>query len=300
MSSRRAPAPAAAVANPNANENARAANAAAIAAGTAAAATGMPKTFWPRWAPESTMCITVVRWILYSSFAALVLFLILLTIHYTIYPILSFSPNDNGVISVPTLSDKQVQFDKSPAGNDASSNFVKLLPCGYSISMDLYLTGAFAQQTNPRVILYSAGSAVTTSTPDLITNFPNTNLVMWLNPGLNDLYVSAVTKDPNGSTPPALETTAAITNVPLKTPFRITYVYNQDFIEVYMNGNLQSFLPFKHKPIGLSASNPFWFGHMSSQSSCKVGNVYYWSRILTANEVKAYGAPVSTVKFFGV
>lgn len=300
MSSRRAqPAPAAqSNANATANESARAANAAAIAAGTAAAAT--PRTFWPRWAPESTMGKTILKWVLYSSFAALVLFLILLTVHYTIYPILSFSPNDNGLIRVPTLSDKQVQFDKSPAGNDASSNFVKVLPCGYSISMDLYLTGAFAQQTTPRVILYSSAAAVTTSTSNVITNFPNTNLIMWLNPDLNDLYVSAVTKDPSGTAVPALETTAAITNVPLRTPFRITYVYNSDFIEVYMNGSLQSFLPFKNKPIGLSASNPFWFGHVSSQASCKVGNVYYWNRILTANEVKAYGAPVSTVKFFGV
>jgi hypothetical protein len=300
MSSRRAqPALAVAPGTPEANANARAANTAAVAAG-AAAVVNRPKLFWPRWAPESTMGTTILRWVLYSSFAALILFLILLTVHYTIYPILSFSPNDNGLISVPTLSDKKVQFDKSPAGNDASSNFVKVLPCGYTLSMDLYLTGAFAQQTNPRVILYSSATAVKTSTPDVITNFPNTNIVMWLNPDLNDLYISAVTKDPSGSTPPALETAPVITNVPIKTPFRITYVYTTDFIEVYMNGNLQGFLPFQQKPIGLSNSNPFWFGHTSSQASCMVGNVYYWSRILTSNEVKAYGAPVSTVKFFGV
>jgi len=299
MSSRRAQQQAPAAAAPEANANARAANAAAVAAGAAAVVT-RPKLFWPLWAPESTMGTTILRGILYSSFAALVIFLILLAINYTIYPILSFSPNDNGLIRVPTLSDKKVQFDKSPAGNDASSNFVKILPCGYTISMDLYLTGAFAQQTNPRVILYSSAAAVTTSTPNVITNFPNTNIVMWLNPDLNDLYVSAVTKGPSGSTPPALETAPAVTNVPIKTPFRITYVYTSDFLEVYMNGNLQGFLPLQHKPIGLSASNPFWFGHMSSQASCKVGNVYYWGRVLTSNEVKAYGAPVSTVKFFGV
>jgi len=258
------------------------------------------KLWWPAWKPETSLLAKIISVFLHVSFAAFIVFLILLAIHYTVYPIFSFSPNDNGIISLPTPSDKQVQFDKSPAGNDASSNFINIVPCGYTLSMDLYLTGAFIPQTNPRVILYSSPAPVTTNGANPVTNFPNSNILLWLDPVLNDLYLSAITKDGSGNTPPKMETTKPITNVGIRKPFRVTYVYNPDFVEVYINGSPQISMKLKHKPIGMSTSNPFWFGHISSRGSCMVGNVYYWNRILTSREVNAYGAPVSSTSFFGV
>ena len=222
--------------------------------------------------------------------------------HFTIRPVFSFSPADLGFIQIPVPSDKQVAFDKTPAGIvDASANFVNVMPCGYTLSMDLYLPGTFITSTSPRVILYNAprpvvGNGFTANT--LPTAFPNSNIIMWLDPSVNDLYMSTITSDVSGGVK-RVETTSPITNVPMKVPFRITYVYTQGFLEIYMNGSLQTTMSYKNPPIGSSSLNPFFFGQLSSRLICLAGNVMYWPRALTSREVRAAGSPVSTPTFFG-
>jgi len=238
---------------------------------------------------------------MYALIFSIAMIVILVIIHFTIHPIFSFSPADNGVISIPIPSDKQVAFNKAPAGADASGNFTNVVPCGYTMSMDLYLTGNFSISKSPRVILYNAptpvqGTAFTAAT--LNTAFPNSNLIVWLDPAVNDLYISTITSSATGA-PTKIETTPAISNVPMKTPFRITYVYTQGFLEVYINGSLEKTLVYKNPPIGSSSSNPFFFGQVSSRSSCLAGNVFYWPRTLTSREVRAV-TTVSTPSFFGV
>jgi hypothetical protein len=257
----------------------------------------IPGLSWPSWAPQEVT--PILSYIFYGSLVVLAVFIILFIIHFTVYPIFSFKPGDPGIVSVPTSSDKQVDFTKAPAGNDISGQFTKIVPCGYTISMDLYLTGQFVQQTAPRIIMYNAMSRVTTSPTktNLATTFPQANLVLWLDPALNDLYASVITLDTSGGTP-SVQTTKPIVNVPMKSPFRVTYVYDQRFLEVYLNGYMETSMSFQHSPRGLSSAAPFFFGHLTSRSSCLVGNVAYWPRELSSREVTADGTPKSTVAFF--
>ena len=258
-----------------------------------------PSLSWPSWAP--TEVSPILSYIFYTTLTLFVVFIILLIIHFTVYPIFSFIPGDPGIISVPVHSDKQSDFSKSPAGNDMSGAFTKIVPCGYTLSMDLYLTGQFVEQTAPRVIVYNAQAPVkaTPGKDTFITAFPSANLIVWLDPVLNDLYASVITMDHSGGTA-IMETTKPITNVPLKTPFRVTYVYNQQFLEVYMNGSLETSMAFKNMPRGLSTSAPFFFGHTSSRGSCLVGNANYWGRELPSREVSANGVVQSTAAFFNI
>ena len=238
---------------------------------------------------------------MYAIIFSIIIIIVLVIVHFTIRPVFSFSPADLGFIQIPIPSDKQVAFNKTPAGiADMSANFVNVVPCGYTLSMDLYLPGIFASSVSPRVILYNAprpvGGAFTSAT--LPTAFPNSNIIMWLDPAVNDLYMSTINSDVSGGVK-VVETTAPISNVPMKTPFRITYVYTQGFLEIYMNGSLQTTMSYKNPPIGSSSLNPFFFGHVSSRAVCLAGNVNYWPRALTSREVRAAGSPVSTPSFFG-
>jgi len=261
----------------------------------------IPALSWPSWAPQEVSPILSV--VFYGSLITFVLFIILLIIHYTVYPVFSFLPGDPGIIPIPLPSDKQTDFMKSPAGNDISGAFTKIVPCGYTISMDLYLTNRFIDQAPvPRIIFYNSGRGPVTSTirdiSAAVTAFPQANLIVWLDPLVNNLYASVITSDTAPGSRPVIQTTPAITNVPMKSPFRVTYVYDQNFLEVYMNGYLETSMSFRYKPIGRSSSPPFYFGHISSRESCLVGKVNYWPRELASREVLANGSPQSNVAFF--
>jgi len=278
------------------NENARNARAANLDP-VNAALPAPPSLSWPSWAP--TQATPILSYAFYGSLVILALFMILFIIHFTVYPIFSFKVGDPGIIPVPTPSDKQTDFTKAPAGNDISGNFTKIVPCGYTMSMDLYITGEFTEQTSPRIIMYNSRSRVSTlpTKDNLPTTFPDANLIIWLDPALNDLYASVITMDRPGGTP-FVQTTKPVVNVPMKSPFRVTYVYDENFLEVYVNGYMETSMAFQYKPRGLSTSAPFFFGHVTSRSSCLVGNATYWGRELTSREVMADGTPKSTAAFF--
>lgn len=256
-----------------------------------------PSRGWPTWAPQQAT--SILSYGFYGSLLVLAIFIILFIVHFTVYPIFSFKVGDPGIIPVPTSSDKQMDFTKSPAGNDVSGNFTKIVPCGYTLSMDLYLTGEFNEQTAPRIIMYNAPSRVSTipTKDNLATTFQQANLIIWLDPALNDLYASVITLNTAGGTA-SVQTTKPIVNVPMKSPFRVSYVYNQNFLEVYANGYMETSMAFHNRPRGLSNSAPFFFGHVTSRSSCLVGNVAYWPRELSSREVNADGSPKSTAAFF--
>ena len=259
--------------------------------------TAAPTLSRPSWAPQKAT--PILSYAFYGSLIVLAVFIILFIIHYTVFPIFSFKEGDPGVIPVPTVSDKQVAFTKAPAGNDVSGNFTNVVPCGYTLSMDIFLTGQFNEQNAPRIIMYNSVNPILTipTKDNLATTFPNANLIIWLDPALNDLYASVITMDRPGGTS-TVQTTTPIVNVPIKTPFRVTYVYDQSFLEVYLNGYMVSSMVFTNKPRGLSTSAPFFFGHLTSRSSCLVGDVTYWPRELSSREVTADGIAKSTAAFF--
>lgn len=272
---------------------------------------------------------------LYLSSFLFVLFLILVFIHYTMTPIFSFSPAEPGIISVPTSSDRQIAFTTSPAASDLSANFIGIPACSYTVSADVYLSGDFMTSTYPRMILYRAvkNGGVTMNSQrgnadlgarsvDAYSNqFPDSNLMVWLDPIKNDLFVSVVTNGQTGvggpiattagsgsgsgsAAPPAtiapnrIETTKAIENVPMKKVFRLTIVFTQQFLEVYINGNLEQSLAFIGAPL-TAATNANFYGPVSAVGpNIRLANLTFWPRTLTAREVRTYGAPIANETFF--
>ncbi len=270
----------------------------------ARAAAVLAKTANPSWKLNPTLMGTVLAGLFYFSAAAFVLLVILVLIHYTLYPIFSFSDGDPGIITVPTASDKQSAFTKGPANFDISANFVGIPSCSYTVGMDIYIAGDFSSMTVPRVLLYrglgtpgAIRPPATDTSANLVTRFPNTNLLVWLDPVKNDLYVSGITTD---GTSAYLESTKAIENVPLRQPFRITVVFAPMLVEVYMNGRLEQAIPFK-KPLRTieGAQNYFWPVISTIDKNTVIGNVNFWPRTLSSREVRTKESePVGSKTFF--
>ncbi|NBP64346.1 MAG: hypothetical protein EBU66_06685, partial [Bacteroidetes bacterium] len=219
-----------------------------------------------------------------------ILFLILVFIHFTVYPIFSFSPNDNGFIPIPTASDRQIAFTKSPAAADLSANFINVPVSSYTIGMDLYFTGVFEPSNTPLVLLYRSNDIQTppTDSKSLITTYSKTNLIVWLDSFKNDLKVSGIQRDSNLQT-------SVIENVPIKKVFRVTVVFADTFLEVYINGKLESTQPFQNlKPV----ADTYRFYTGRTTSSVQMSNLTFWPRILSAREVQAWGSPMSKESFY--
>jgi hypothetical protein len=258
---------------------------------------------YPGWAPKLTAYGGLVAYLFYGSVAMFFFFLILVFIHFTIYPVFSFSPNDDGIISIPTVSDRQITFTKAPAATDLSANFIDVPACTYTVGMDVFLSGNFQASNLPRVLLYRAiGTSVSPPQSDkisnLITRFPDSNILVWLDPMKNDLFVSIVSSTDGTAATRRLETTEAVENVPVKKVFRVTIIYTQQFVEIYINGNLEKSMALKNNPITVSDKAAFYPVISSIGPNVLISNLAFWSRALTAREARAYGSPISNDSFF--
>jgi hypothetical protein len=234
-----------------------------------------------------------------ASLVVFVIFLLLVTINYTIYPIFSFSPNDNGLIPIPTASDREMAYTRVPASSDLSANFINVPATSYTMGADVYLSGSFMLAQIPRVILYRAMEPVTSGgTEDsLLSTYPETNFILWLHPVKNDLYVSVVTQGNGGRT--AIETSEPIENVPVRKVFRVAIVFTPNFIEVYMNGKLVRSMVIEGGLLAVNETSNIYSSVKPIQQNVMLGNLSLWPRVLTAREISVNeSAPKKDELFF--
>jgi hypothetical protein len=215
------------------------------------------------------------------------------------FPVFSFSPNDNGFIPIPTVSDKQLAFKKGPATYDLSANLVNLPACTYTVAADVFLSGDFMLSQIPRVILYRASEPVITggTVDTLMDTYEETNLIVWLDPVKNDLYVSVLTNGTGSST--IIQTSEPIENVPVRKVFRLALVFTPNFMEVYINGRMEKSMAIKNSLVTISDSAYIYSSVKPIQQNVMVGNLTLWPRVLTAREINVNeNAPYKEGAFF--
>lgn len=235
----------------------------------------------------------------YISLTFLVAFLILMFIHYTIYPIFSFSPNDAGLISIPTASDRQITYNSGPAAFDKAATFTKLPACSYTLGADVYLSGNFMLAQIPRVILYRDSAPVITggTISSLQSTYPNTNLIVWLDPVKNDLYVSVLAQTDGTNT--VIETSEPIENVPIRKVFRLAVVFAPNFVELYINGKLERSMVINGTVLSINENNTIYSSVQPIQNNVMLGNLTMWPRVLTVREISVNeSAPIKDGLFF--
>jgi hypothetical protein len=243
---------------------------------------------------------SVLKYGFYTALFILVIFLLLVTVHFTITPIFSFTVGD-GIITIPTTQYYQTAFTAAVATVDISANFINPVSCGFTLMFDIFLQGDFKTTTAPRVLTYRNLSPQDTPTEnpsftptiDLLTWFPDTNFIVWIDPELNDLYAAVITQEPSQS--PVLIMSNPVKNVPIRQPFRATFTLTPNFMEIYINGRLEQTVSITG--IVLQCQLPFFSPTKVCDQSIFIANMFYWGRILSAAEIRASGSNTNSSVF---
>jgi len=251
-------------------------------------------------APDSGFIGLMLKYSFYTSVFILVIFLLLVTIHFTVTPIFSFTVG-NGIITIPTTQDYQTAFTAAVATVDVAANFINPLSCGFTLMFDIFLQGDFKTTTAPRVLTYRNLSPQDTPrdnpsfTPkiDLLTWFPDTNFIVWIDPTLNDLYAAVITQAPSES--PVVVMSKPVKNVPIRQPFRATFTLTPNFMEIYINGRLEQTVSITG--VVLQCELPFFSPIKVCDQSIFIANMFYWGRILSAAEIRRNGANTNSSVF---
>ena len=233
----------------------------------------------------------------YTGIVLFVAFLILIVIHYAYTPIFSLSPGDGGVIPLGIgSSDAQLIWTDEPAPATAKSKFNNLVSCGFTLQMDLFIDRNLQISNTERVVLYRATKPVvpdTTGSKTIFQNYPETNLVVYLQKDTNDLVVSSITQN---QTQTFVESAPTMLNAPLKQPFRVTIVSLPNLLEVYVNGKFRGSRVLKNPP--MNTISQFYAAPDAFQSTIKVMNLSYWNRPLLAREIVNTGPAMPSTELF--
>lgn len=231
------------------------------------------------------------------SIALLVIFLVLLIIHYSITPIFSFTAGDGGLLPLANTTDGQLVWTKAPPLADISANVTRILPHGFTVQQDIYMDNEASLSNRKRVFFYRAMNPVVVDTSrqeDLFVDYPESNLFMYLSPNTNDLVVTAVTVKRNGDY--VFESTPTMLNVPIKEVIRVTVVFLPQVLEVYLNGKLHGTRTFRFTP---RSSNAYFYSSPDAfRGSVRVMNLKYWDRPLTAVEIANSSPPLTDKKLY--
>jgi hypothetical protein len=249
--------------------------------------------------PSSSSSSTGDLWTIakYGGIVLFVAFLVLIVIHYAYTPIFSLSPGDGGVIPLGVgTSDAQLIWTDEPPPATAKSTFNNLVSCGYTLQMDLFIDRNLQLSNTERVALYRATKPVvpdTTGAKTIFQNYPETNVVVYLQKDTNDLVVSAITQD---QTRTYIESAPTVLNAPLRQPFRLTFVYMPNLLEVYINGRFRGSRVLKNQPMNSTAQ--FYAPPDAFQNTIKVMNLSYWNRPLLAREIAKTAPALASMESF--
>lgn len=244
---------------------------------------------------SSTMIQTGFTYLFYLSITAFVIFLLLIIVHYTYTPIFSFSAGDGGYIKLASgVSDSQIAWEDEPPGSSLITKFTNILPCGFTVSLDVFIDKDLSLSNMERMILYRGKrTVVPDKTKTLQANYSESNLLIYLQNDTNDLVVSAITSDATGT---FVESAPTVLNVPIRKPFRVTAVYLPNLLEVYMNGRFVGSRVLKGKP--LQTATQFLPPPEQFQQTVKILDVSYWARPLLAREIVAAPPPLPDASKF--
>jgi hypothetical protein len=237
----------------------------------------------------------VLQYLYYLVLIIIIVLLILVLVNYTITPIFRLNPGDKGLISLPG-SDDSVLFWKTP--NSIIQIQDTATPLGtmtqnWSFLLDIHLDNPTANTGSPR-ILFSRGGAYTpsayTEKDTILTVNPNFNICVYLDPLINDLYVSTQILGSNGE---IKIQTIILPNIPVGKDLRLGVFLGSRVLEVYINGLLVSNKAFPNSVRAVvGAIHPPSSNIL--ETTAQVSNLRIWGRPVSPAEFRSYGSPPSS------
>lgn len=234
----------------------------------------------------------VLQYVYYVFILIIILLLLLILVNYTIIPIFKLNPGDNGIITLPGSDDSKVYWDKP-------ENVIVLnaseIPLGtntqnWSFMLDIQVDNPTANTGRPRILFTRGGeirNPTTYSTSDtILTINPNFNVCVYLDPLVNDLYVSVQTVD---NTETTKIQSITIPNIPVGKPIRIGVFVGSKVLEVYTNGYL---LNNKATPNILKNVSGSIYPPTAQilETTAQVSNLRIWNRPVSPAEFRSYGS----------
>jgi hypothetical protein len=237
----------------------------------------------------------VLQYLYYLVLIIIIVLLILVLVNYTITPIFRLNPGDKGLISLPG-SDDSVLFWKTP--NSIIQLQDTATPLGtmtqnWSFLLDIHLDNPTANTGSPR-ILFSRGGLYTpsayTEKDTILTVNPNFNICVYLDPLINDLYVSTQILGSNGE---IKIQTIILPNIPVGKDLRLGVFLGSRVLEVYINGLLVSNKAFPNSVRAVvGAIHPPSSNIL--ETTAQVSNLRIWGRPVSPAEFRSYGSPPSS------
>ena len=279
----------------------------------------------------------VLKVVYYLLMYALIIFVVLLLVHFTLTPIFRLSPGGKGYIGVPGVRTGNKVYwnekgqppfaDKVPKVNDDLDQYDFLND--FSFSVDLLIRRVPQTDQNKRLIMFMSDRTLSTegankapifTAPtdasgtipaqqlgDYLGNaestaitgvFNKASMAMYLDEA-NNLIISFYTQQ-QGTAGAWYD--AKIKNIPLYTPFRIGVIVEKRIFTVYLN-NQQSFQRVVPKDLGLKRTNPqrFYFAPQWAQQPRQtsfVQNLIVWDRVIMYEELKSAQPALASVPDF--
>jgi hypothetical protein len=240
---------------------------------------------------KETTILTKLFYLFAAIFSVLI---ILIVINFTIYPIFP----ESIVSSVPGMNDVKLYWDNA---KDRTAIALKDQPvsdmfANYTCLVDVQIDNPTSLIGRPRVFVVrgdlpstavSTINAYMSPTGNISLLSPNFNFIIYCDPQSTDLNISVMTTTPANTV--SFES-VQIPNFPIQTSVRIGIVLLTSMIEVYVNGNL--FKTRNTNPLR-SQLSPIHAPEQISSSAAPFGrvqNLRLWRRVLTAQEIRSYGA----------
>jgi hypothetical protein len=233
----------------------------------------------------------ISRIIAYILSIVVVIFVILLFIHFFIKPVFILRPGSPGIIRVPGFDDGTLFWNKTNPGQIQNKNLpIHQQYFNYSLIIDMFIQNPLQFSSHPRV-LFSRGAEYKQkpSGDTLLGVMDNYNLVIALLPDTNDLIISVLNKDNNMEN-------IIISNIPVQEPFRLGVIMMENALEVYMNGRLMKTKTFSAPPKDVKGDIYPALG--IEANIAKLRNLKIWNRILTTSEIRDAQPSLSAVSDF--
>lgn len=217
----------------------------------------------------------------YTSLFTLVIFLILLFIHFTITPIFALTADNAGIIVISGAGDRELSYTNELYTAESSNkrtppNKTTRLPqCSYTIGFDIKKV----DQTRPTgriAVLYRATGVK--SGPITYTNFNQTNILVSTTEEAADLITVELVSSKGVVV--GMKKSISLTN----SWQRISIVLADTFAEVYLNGTQVSTIVIDDlKQVG--STTDFF---PPNDSSVEISHMSMWPRILSPKEIRYY------------
>lgn len=242
---------------------------------------------------NSNMGMNIKQILSYLFGIAIVIFIIMIFVHFFITPVFSVQPGAPGIFVIPGLDDGALFWNKSsPTILPNNSLPIQNMDYGYSFIIDLFIENPHVHfSKHPRILFRRGGTLHPKPTGDTLLGLvDNYNVIAALMPDTNDLIISVLNSNNNTEN-------AIISNIPVQEPFRVGVIIMDYAMEVYVNGHLMKTRSFSAVP--KSVKGDIYPISGTESSMAKMRNLKMWARPLTSSEIRYAEPAMSTGKDFG-